>query len=109
MSALSGYGRFSEPALLVSVSLLEGAKHGHAIVADVEQFAGRRLGPGTLYGAIGRLERLGLVQALPGDGRRKPYRLTDTGLAEVQRVLDEMGTLAAHGQLRLRRLGTAPA
>lgn len=102
MGALSGYGRFSEPALLVLVSLLDGARHGYAIVEDVERFAGRRLGPGTLYGAIGRLERLGLVEALPGQGRRKPYRLTDTGLAEARRVLDEMAAIASHGLRRLR-------
>jgi DNA-binding PadR family transcriptional regulator len=109
VGALSEFGRFSEPALLILVSLLDGTKHGGAIVEDVERFAGRRLGPGTLYGAIGRLERLDLIQALPGAGRRKPYRLTDTGLAEVRHALDQMTALAGHGQRRLRRFGVAEA
>jgi DNA-binding PadR family transcriptional regulator len=49
----------------------------------------RRLGPGTPYGAIGRLERRGLVRPLRGEGRRKPYELTDAGLAEIVRRLDD--------------------
>jgi DNA-binding PadR family transcriptional regulator len=109
VGGLSGFGRFSEPAMLVLVSLLDGDKHGQAIVEDVERFAGRRLGPGTLYGAIGRLERLGLVEGLPGEGRRKPYRLTGTGVAEVRHAVDAMAALAGQGQRRLARLGTAPA
>ena len=109
MGALSELGRFSEPALLILVSLLDGAKHGAAIVEDIEGFAGRRLGPGTLYGAIGRLERLDLIRALPDEGRRRPYRLTDEGLTEVRHALDQTATLAGHGRRRLRRLGVTPA
>ena len=43
---------------------------------DIEGFAGTTLGPGTLYGALSRLEGMGLIAALEGDGRRRPYRLT---------------------------------
>lgn len=106
MSALSDIGRISEPALLVLVSLLDGPKHGYAIAEDIDAVASRRLGPGTLYGAIGRLERLGLVRALAGDGRRKPYELTDAGATEVAHALDEMRSLAQHGRRRLARLRT---
>ncbi|MCI0686217.1 MAG: PadR family transcriptional regulator [Sporichthyaceae bacterium] len=104
MGVLSDFGRFSEPALFVLISLLDSAKHGYAIVADIESFAGRRLGPGTLYGALGRLERHGLVEPLAQSGRRKPYRLTAAGRAEVRRALDEMRALAAHGDRRLHGL-----
>jgi DNA-binding PadR family transcriptional regulator len=41
-------GRFEEPAVLILTSLLDGPRHGYAIVRDVEQVAGVRLGPGTL-------------------------------------------------------------
>ena len=40
---------------------------------------GTRLGPGTLYGAIARLEEQGWIERLPTDQRRKPYRLTEAG------------------------------
>jgi DNA-binding PadR family transcriptional regulator len=109
MSVLSEFGRFSEPALFVLISLLDAPKHGYAIVTDIEGFAGRRLGPGTLYGALGRLERHGIVEALAPAGRRKPYRLTSTGRAEVRRALDEMSALAAHGDKRWHGLTGSPA
>ena len=62
-------------------SLADGPKHGYAITTDVEEFAGARLGPGTLYGALSRLEAKGLIEALPTDDRRRPYRLTADGSA----------------------------
>ena len=34
-------GRFTEPALLILVSLSDGPKHGYAIMTDVEAAAGR--------------------------------------------------------------------
>ena len=69
----------NDPNLLVLVSLAAGPRHGHGILLDVEEFAGVRLGPGTLYGAINRLEDEGLIEGLPAEGRRRPYRLTQAG------------------------------
>jgi DNA-binding PadR family transcriptional regulator len=71
----------SDPGLLVLVSLASGPRHGHGILLDVEQFAGVRLGPGTLYGAISRLESERLIEPMVTDGRRRPYRITDRGRA----------------------------
>ena len=53
--------RYSEPALLVLTSLTAGDRHGYAISDDIEALTGRRPGPGTLYGALSRLEAAGLV------------------------------------------------
>jgi DNA-binding PadR family transcriptional regulator len=70
----------SDPSILLLASLAEGDKHGYAMMEDIEQFAGVRLGPGTLYGAITRLEERGYIQAIESsDKRRQPYRLTDSG------------------------------
>ena len=86
--------RFSDPSLFILCSLAAGPKHGYAITRDVEAFAGITLGPGTLYGALARLQRLGLVEQLPVQERRRPYRLSSLGarvlraqLASVQRVV----------------------
>ena len=49
------FGRFTEPALLILISLAEGPKHGYAITEDIAEVAGYRPGPGTLYGLIKRL------------------------------------------------------
>src|SRR5688572_14569782 len=78
---LAELGRFSEPGLLILVSLSGGAKHGYAIMDDIEGLRGVRLGPGTLYGALARLERRGLIEPLAADDRRRPYQLTGRGAA----------------------------
>lgn len=69
----------NDPGLLVLVSLAAGPRHGHAILLDVKEFAGVRLGPGTLYGAISRLETEGLIEPMAHEGRRRPYRITERG------------------------------
>ncbi|HEY3107360.1 MAG TPA: PadR family transcriptional regulator [Chloroflexota bacterium] len=90
-----------EPALLILVSLASGPKHGYAIILDVEALCGLRMGPGTLYGAIARLERLGLIAPLPAEDRRRPYRLTEAGATELR---DELATLRDVATAGLRRL-----
>jgi DNA-binding PadR family transcriptional regulator len=64
--------------------------------------AGTRIGPGTLYGALARLERRGLIEALPAEDRRRPYRLTGLGADLLRDQLTAVGAFAAAG---LRRLG----
>jgi DNA-binding PadR family transcriptional regulator len=94
----------NDPNLLVLVSLAAGPRHGHAILLDVREFAGVRLGPGTLYGAIGRLEADGLIEAMPLDGRRRPYRITRDGRAALG---DRLGGLNQAVQTGLRRMETS--
>ena len=74
--------------LLVLVSLSDGPKHGYAIQLDIESFSQLRLGPGTLYGAINRLERDGAIAPVKGADRRKPYRLTPTGRSQLAKRLE---------------------
>ncbi len=95
-------GRWSEPGLLVLASLADGEKHGYAMVADIEAIAGLHLGPGTLYGALSRLEEQGLIEALPAAGRRRPYRLTGAGAEVLQTQLSQIARVADTGLTRLR-------
>src|SRR5258706_14569921 len=67
---------FTEPVVLVLTSLADGPKHGYALAKDIESFAGIKLGPGTLYGALSRLEDRGGIEALPYEHRRRPYQMT---------------------------------
>ena len=90
-----------EPALLIMVSLASGPKHGYAIILDVDALCGLRMGPGTLYGAIARLERLGLIEPLPADDRRRPYRLTESGARALRDELATLRDVAATGLGRL--------
>ena len=87
---LTELGRFAEPSLYILVSLSDGPKHGYAIMSDVEEISGSPLGPGTLYGALARLERRGLIEALEPEERRRPYRLTAQGATTVRAQLEQM-------------------
>ncbi len=94
--------RSNDPTVLLLTSLASGPKHGYALLQDIEGFAGVTLGPGTLYGAIGRLERERLIEPLEGDERRRPYRITPAGRELLARTVDEMRTLASVGAERLQ-------
>src|SRR5688500_20128262 len=88
-------GELSEQALLILVSLAGGPKHGYAMIQDIADVSGRRLGPGTLYGAIARLERAGLIEPLAPDERRITYRLTDAGARYIGALLYEIRSIHA--------------
>lgn len=103
---LGGLGRFAGPATLILSSLAQGPKHGYAITKDVEAFAGVSLQPGTLYGALSRLEHDGLIEALAGEGRRRPYDITPGGARALQAQLTAQRRVSEVG---LRRLSTGPA
>jgi DNA-binding PadR family transcriptional regulator len=90
-----------DPGLLIMISLASGPKHGHAMMRDVESFAGIHLGPGTLYGAITRLDEGGLVEPLAAQGRRQPYRLTPAGLSVLRARLAELGQAVSIGLSRV--------
>src|SRR3954447_22964609 len=96
----------NDTRVLILTSLASGPRHGYALQQDIEAFAGVRLGPGTLYGAISRLEERGLIEALGDAGRRRPYRLTAAGAEALQTSLDDLRTIVDEGTARLAR---APA
>ena len=70
-----GAGRFADPWLLILTSLADGPRHGYAIMADVAAFSGVSMEPGTLYGALSRLERRGWVRPLAAGDPRRRYEI----------------------------------
>jgi len=90
--------------LLILTSLADGDKHGYGLMLDIEQFGGVRLGPGSLYGALARLEQEQLVVALPSEDRRRPYRITPAG---SQVLKDELSAQAAISRIGLSRLAAS--
>jgi DNA-binding PadR family transcriptional regulator len=100
-SELFAWGRFSEAAFLILVSLAGGPKHGYSMMDDIAAFAEVRLGAGTLYGALTRLEERSLVEPLPAADRRRPYRLTPAGRALLQAQLARLDARIAIGRQRL--------
>jgi DNA-binding PadR family transcriptional regulator len=98
-----GQGRNGASTLILT-SLASGAKHGYALLQDIEAFAGVTLGPGTLYGAIARLEERGLIESLGGSGRRRPYRLSPAGTDALEATLAELRTIVDVGTTRLSQI-----
>lgn len=77
----------------ILLALADGEKHGYAIMQEVraDTDGAIRLGPGTLYGSLDRLERAAMVEesdkrpdAEDDDKRRRYYRLTDFGRRVLQ-------------------------
>src|SRR6185436_14475095 len=98
---------FSNDAqMLVLTVLADGPRHGYAINTAIEELTGRRLGPGSLYGALTRLEARGLIA--PADGaaapedRHRTVQITDAGRTTLRAELEQLARVARAG---LRALG----
>jgi len=98
--------RSNDPPLLILTSLAGGPKHGHALLKDIEEFAGVKLGPGALYGAITRLEERGLIEPLESEDRRRPYEITAKGSEVLADSIAQMRELVRVGQARLKVAST---
>lgn len=93
-------------AFYILIALADGDRHGYAIMQEVSKRSGGsvRLGPGTLYGAISRLLRDGLIEETEerpdpkmDDSRRRYYRLNGQGgraLAAEAKRLEALARLA---------------
>jgi DNA-binding PadR family transcriptional regulator len=91
----------SDRSVLILTSLAGSPKHGYALIKDIEEFAGVKLGAGTLYGALAVLEKAGLVEALPAEDRRHPYRITAAGRELLRARLSEATRIAKVGLGRI--------
>ena len=92
----------SDPTLLVLSSLAESDKHGYAMMQDIDTFAGIRLGPGTLYGAITRLEECGWIRPVGAKERRQPYTITASGKQHLQLELASLQQIVKTGLSRMK-------
>jgi DNA-binding PadR family transcriptional regulator len=98
--------RFQDPATLVLLSLAGGDKHGYAMMSDIESIVGESIGPGTLYGAIARLEERGHITPVEGDDeRRQVYRISPDGLMALRERLDRLNSIVSVGRRRLEMPG----
>lgn len=74
--------------------------HGYQLMASIEQVSkGRiRMGPGTLYGVLTRLQKDHLIEILQDDGRRKTYAITEEGKAALNREYKRLQQMIADGK-----------
>lgn len=100
--AQEAYIPMSETAYYILLSLVE-AMHGYGIMQLVEQVTdGRlRLGPGTLYGSLSRMEQDGLIQVVSEEDRRKVYVIKEAGVELLRRETERLAELLSNGKKRL--------
>ena len=92
----------TDPQILILASLADGEKHGYAMMEDIDQFGGVRLGAGTLYGAITRLEEQGSIERVESADRRKPYRITGLGIRRLEEQTEAMNRVVKTAMRRLK-------
>ncbi|MCR6493622.1 PadR family transcriptional regulator [Cellulomonas sp. P24] len=98
----------NDAQMLVLTVLAGGPLHGYAINTAIEELTGSRLGPGSLYGALARLEARELIRAVDQEvtDRHRTVVITDAGRDQLSAELRQMARVSAAG---LRALGVAPA
>ena len=99
----------------ILLALADGARHGYAIKQAVEERSEGeiRLGPGTLYEAVQRLEDAGYIEETdaaeaPENGQlaqRRYYRLTPGGWSVLRTEIRHLARMVDHARAhpRLRR------
>jgi DNA-binding PadR family transcriptional regulator len=98
-----------EPTFLVLVALAAGRLHGYGVIQSVAELSdGRvRLRPGTVYGALDRLEGEGLVtedgSEIEGGRQRRYYRITPPGLAALEEETQRLSANVRVARLRVKR------
>jgi DNA-binding PadR family transcriptional regulator len=103
----------------ILLALADGARHGYAIKQEVEERSGGevRLGPGTLYEAVQRLEDAGYIEETSGaedpengqQAQRRYYRLTAEGWSVLRTEMRHLARMVdrARAHPRLRGAGLA--
>ena len=95
----------------ILLALADDEKHGYAIMQEIEEQTdgAMKMGPGTLYGSLDRMQSAGLVVEVlqKRDGRRRFYRLSDFGMrvlqAETERLRIAVNRARKKGVLRPSR------
>ncbi len=99
----------NDAQMLVLTALADRPLHGYAINTAIEELTGRKLGPGSLYGALSRLEARELIRPADEEGeaqeRHRTMRITDAGRDTLRAELEQMARVSQTG---LRALGIIP-
>lgn len=105
--AQESYAPMSETAYYILLVLTE-PRHGYGIMQYVEEITdGRlRIGPGTLYGTLSRMQQDGLIESAGEQERRKLYAVTDAGRrllgTEIQRLRELLDNGMKHVEVDQR-------
>lgn len=100
----------SPTVLHILLALTEGARHGYAIKQEAESRSegAVRLGPGTLYEAIQRLQDAGLIRETSAEedplngqeAQRRYYALTARGRRLLREEIEQLGRIVDYARSR---------
>ena len=95
---LEGLLPLTEAMYYILLALVE-PKHGYGVIKELEKMtSGRiRMGPGTLYGVLSKLEKQQLIRMLSEADQRKTYGLTEDGRLLLRLEWNRLKELFEHG------------
>lgn len=75
--------------------------HGYQLMNEIEEVSkGRvKMGPGTLYGVLTRLQKDKLIIVLIDDGRRKTYSITEDGIGALKAEYERLISMVDDGKI----------
>lgn len=97
------YLPLTEAAYYVLISLNK-PRHGYGIMQHVEKLTNGRIkiGAGTMYGNLSRMEKEGLITSVAEEDRKKIYELSEKGKIVLRLELERLEELLEHGKNEMR-------
>ncbi|EOR22906.1 PadR family transcriptional regulator [Cytobacillus oceanisediminis] len=93
-------GPMTEAMYYVLLALMH-PNHGYQLMQAITEVSNGRLkmGPGTLYGVLSRMQKDGLISLAEDDGRRKTYQITEDGEHALRQEFNRLKALILDGKI----------
>ena len=87
----------TETAFYILLSLTT-PKHGYGIIKNIEQLTNGRLklGSGTIYGTLTKMQQDGLIQVYGDQDRKTIYDVTELGMVILQQEIRRIKEVHRH-------------
>ena len=97
------YLPMTESAYYVLISLNKPI-HGYGIMQHVNEITNERIkiGAGTMYGNLSRMEKEGLIKPVREEERKKIYKISEKGKIVLNLELERLEELLNHGKSEMR-------
>lgn len=93
-------GPMTEAMYYVLLALMQ-PNHGYQLMQAITEVSNGRvkMGPGTLYGVLSRMQKDGLIALANDDGRRKTYEITNIGDQALRMEYARLQAIIADSQI----------
>ena len=93
-------GPMTEAMYYVLLALVH-PNHGYQLMNEIEEVSkGRvKMGPGTMYGVLTRLQKDKLIVVVNDDGRRKTYSITEDGRRALKGEYERLKSMVDDGKI----------